>query len=143
MSIFFRGVLGHDLINTYRGFYEVPNLIGSYNLPVTATDMRNPDTGTLLNNSSGIMSSYHVEDASFVALDNFSIGYNFELGENSGFREVRLYVAGNNLFYLTGYKGVDPNPRYADGGNPLIPGVDRRNTWFRTRSLSFGVEIGL
>lgn len=143
MNIFFRSVIGHDLINTYRAFYEVPNMIGSYNLPVTANDMRNPDTGTLLNNSSGIFSSYHVEDASFIALDNFSIGYNFELGEKSGFRDIRLYVAGNNLFYITGYSGVDPNPRYADGGNPLIPGVDRRNTWFRTRSLSFGVEIGL
>ena len=143
MSIFFRGVFGHDLINTYRGFYEVPNMIGSYNLPRTATDMRNESTGTLLNNSSGVLSSYHVENASFVSLDNMSIGYNFNLPETSGFRNIRVYVAGNNLFYLTGYQGVDPNPRYSDGGNPLIPGVDRRNTWFRTRSVSFGVKVGL
>jgi iron complex outermembrane receptor protein len=143
MSIFFNGVFGHDLINTYRGFYEVPNMIGSYNLPRTATDMRNESTGTLLNNSSGVLSSYHVENASFVSLDNMSIGYNFNLPETSGFRNIRVYVAGNNLFYLTGYQGVDPNPRYSDGGNPLIPGVDRRNTWFRTRSVSFGVKVGL
>ena len=143
MSIFFRGVIGHDLINTYRAFYEVPNMIGSYNLPKTATDMRNASTGTLLNNSSGVLSSYHVEDASFVSLDNMSIGYNFKLSETSGFRNIRVYIAGNNLFYLTGYQGVDPNPRYSDGGNPLIPGVDRRNTWFRTRSVSFGIKVGL
>ncbi len=150
MSIFFRGVFGHDLINTYRGFYEVPNMIGSYNLPKTAADMRNASTGTLLNNSSGVLSSYHVENASFVSLDNMSIGYNFKLPEKSGLRNLRVYVAGNNLFYVTGYKGVDPNPRYADRGsdglgtpNPLIPGIDRRNTWFRTRSVSFGVKVGL
>ncbi|UCG26940.1 MAG: SusC/RagA family TonB-linked outer membrane protein, partial [Bacteroidales bacterium] len=33
LNIFFRGVLGHDINNTYRAFYEVPNMIGSYNLP--------------------------------------------------------------------------------------------------------------
>lgn len=142
LNIFFRSVLGHDLNNTYRAFYEVPNMIGSYNLPRTATDMRNATTGTLLNNSSGVLSSYHIEDASFLALDNLSLGYNFKLSESSGIRKARVYVAGNNLFYITGYKGVDPNPRYSDGGNPLIPGIDRRNTWFRTRSVSFGVSLG-
>jgi len=146
LNIFFRGVFGHDLINSYRAFYEVPQMIGSYNLPKTATDMRN-SAGLLLNNSSGILSSYHVENASFVSLDNLSLGYNFNMPKSGTINKIRLYVAGNNLFYITKYKGVDPNPRYGDNGdsmdnlNPLIPGVDRRNTWFRTRSVSFGVNI--
>ena len=142
LNIFFRSVLGHDLNNTYRAFYEVPKMIGSYNLPKTAADMRNPTTGTLLNNSSGVLSSYHIEDASFIELDNLSLGYTFKLHENSGFKKIRVYLAGNRLFYITKYKGVDPEPRYADGGNPLIPGIDRRNTWFRTRAVSFGVNLG-
>ena len=149
LNIFFRGVIGHDLINTYRAFYEVPNMIGSYNLPVTATDMRNETSNTLLNNSSGVFSDYHVEDASFVSLDNVSLGYTFDLPESSGFRNIRIYMSGNNLCYITGYSGVDPNPRYVDNArdqgtydNPLVPGVDRRNTWARTRSVSFGVNIG-
>jgi iron complex outermembrane receptor protein len=150
LNIFFRGVLGHDLNNTYRAFYEVPDMIGSYNLPRTATDLRNATTGVLLNSSSGVLSSYHIEDASFVSLDNLSLGYNFNLTGDWGFRNVRLYLAGNNLFFITGYKGVDPNPRYEDRGSdpnpddigdPLIPGIDRRNTWFRTRSVSFGVNL--
>ena len=142
LNIFFRGVFGHDLNNTFRAFYEVPNMIGSYNLPKTAADMRNPETGVLLNNSSGILSSYHIENASFFSLDNISLGYTFKMKQDAGFRKIRLYLAGNNLFYITGYQGVDPNPRYADHGNPLIPGIDRRNTWFRTRSFSFGINLG-
>ena len=154
-NIFFRGVFGHDLINTFRAFYEVPNMIGSYNLPKTATDMRNETSGTLLNNSSGVLSDYHVENASFVSLDNLSLGYNFNLPESSGFRKIRVYFAGNNLFYITAYKGADPNPRYIDRGpyyasggyypcspDPLVPGIDRRNTWFRTRSVSLGITLG-
>ena len=144
LNIFFRGVFGHDLINSYRGFYEVPQMIKSYNLPKTAKDLKNPVTGTYLNNSSGVLSSYHVEAADFVTLDNLSLGYNFNVPRSSGFSKIRVYLAGNNLFYITGYKGVDPNPRYGDiedGNNPLVPGVDRRNTWFRTRSVTFGANI--
>ncbi len=149
MNIFFRVVFGHDLINIYRCLYEAPNMIGSYNLPITATDMRNSTTGALLNNFSSIFSDYHVENASFVSLDNLSLGYNFNLPESSGFRKIRVYLAGNNLFYITAYKGADPNPRYVDNArymgtynNPLVPGIDRRNTWFRTRSVSLGITLG-
>jgi iron complex outermembrane receptor protein len=119
-------------------------MITSYNLPVTAKDMRNSTTGTLLNNSSGVLSSYHVENADFVSLDNASIGYNLKMAQGGMFNKIRIYVAGNNLFYITGYKGVDPNPRYGDiedDNNPLVPGVDRRNTWFRTRSFSLGANL--
>lgn len=152
VNISFRGVFGHDLINTYRVFYEVPNKIRSYNLPKTAADMKNPTTGTLLNSFSGVFSDYHVEDASFVSLDNLSLGYSFNLPESSGFRNIRVYLAGNNLLYITAYKGADPNPRYADrcdyiayagySPNPLMPGIDRRNTWLRTRSVSLGMSLG-
>ncbi len=142
LNIFFRSVLGHDLNNTYRAFYEAPQMIGSYNLPATSADLRNSETGTLLNNSSGVLSSYHIEDASFFALDNMTIAYNFDMSGSSAFRNIRVFVAGNNLFFITGYQGVDPSVRYDDGGNVLIPGIDRRNTWFRTRSYSLGVSLG-
>ena len=142
LNIFFRSVLGHDLNNTYRGFYEAPMMIGSYNLPATAADVRNEETGTLLNNSSGVLSSYHIEDASFFALDNLTLAYNFDMGGSNAFRNIRVFLSGNNLFVLTGYQGVDPSVRYDDGGNVLIPGIDRRNTWFRTRSVSLGVNLG-
>jgi iron complex outermembrane receptor protein len=151
-SVFFRGVFGHSLINSFRAFYEVPNVIGSYNLPKSATDMRNASTGVLLNNSSGVFNSSHVEKADFVALDNMSLGYTFNLPKSGAFSKIRVYAAGNNLFYLTKYKGVDPNPRYGDDSetqstegsfraNPLAPGIDRRAFWSRTRTVTFGANF--
>ena len=142
LNLTFRSVLGHDLNNTYRAFYEVPLLIGSYNLPRTARDQKNDETETYVNNSSGVLDSRHIEDASFISLDNASLGYTFDMSSSSAFNNIRVYLAGNNLFFITGYKGVDPNPRYSDGGNVLIPGIDRRNTWFRTRSVSLGINLG-
>ena len=146
LNVFFRGVFGHDLINSFRSFYEVPAYITSYNLPKTAADMRSAD-GTLLAVTSGTLSSKYVENADFVALDNMALGYTFNLPSSSGFNKIRLYLAGNNLFYITGYTGVDPTPRYVDSeylgthNSPLVPGIDRRDTWFRTRSVTFGANI--
>ena len=107
--------------------------------------MRNAANHALMNISGGYLFSLHVENASFISLDNLSFGYNFRLPESSRFSKIRLYFAGNNLFYITRYKGSDPNPRYGDSEfsayNPLIPGVDRRNTWPRTRSVTFGADF--
>jgi hypothetical protein len=148
MNVFFRGVFGHDLINSFRGFYEVPMMTTSYNVPKTTADMRNKQTGALMVASQGILSSWHVENASFFCLDNMSLGYNFKLPASLHISKIRLYLAGNRLFYITKYKGVDPEPRYVDSAtdmgtynSPLVPGVDRRDTWFRTRSVTFGANI--
>ncbi len=145
LTVTFRSVLGHNLNNKYRAFYEAPNMMGSYNLPVGAAEVRNSGTGTLLNTSASVYSSYHVENASFLALDYASLGYNFKLGADSGIKNIRVFVAGNNLFYLTDYSGSDPQPRYefpGDPPNPLAPGQDTRDTWFRARSVSLGVNLG-
>jgi TonB-dependent starch-binding outer membrane protein SusC len=147
LDIFFRGVFGHDLLNSYRAFYEVPAYITAYNLPKTAADMRSAD-GKLLINTSGVVTNIDIENASFISLDNISLGYNFSLPESSQFSKIRMYIGSNNLFYITRYKGSDPNPRYFDSdinlgnyNNPLIPGTDRRNTWPRTRSVTFGANV--
>ena len=141
-NIFFRGVFGHDLVNTFRAFYEAPGAITSYNiLASTADNVANQ-------RSQAKFSSLHVESADFVKLDNASIGYRFDLPTGNAFRSVRAYVSGQNLFTITGYSGVDPEPRLFDTGddgfqnNPLAPGIDRRNTYFRTRSVQIGVELG-
>jgi iron complex outermembrane receptor protein len=147
LNVFFRGVFGHDLVNSFRAFYEVPAYITSYNLPKTAADIRSAD-GKLLAVTSGTLSSKYVEKADFVSLDNLALGYNFTIPRSSGFSKIRLYLAGNNLFFITNYTGVDPSPRYVDNApdmgtynSPLVPGVDRRDTWFRTRSVTLGANI--
>jgi TonB-linked SusC/RagA family outer membrane protein len=150
-NIFFRGSFGHDLFNSYRGFYEVPQLVTAYNVYNTAGDIRSPG-GVLLSTNSGKASSLHVEKASFLKLDNLNIGYNFKMPSGGAFSKIRIFLAGNNLFTITSYKGVDPEVRWTDQeiglgdatqlGGILSPGLDRRNTWFTTRSVSLGVNLG-
>jgi iron complex outermembrane receptor protein len=56
-------------------------------------------------------------------------------------KRVQVYAAANNLFTLTGYTGVDPEVRFNDNGDGLVPGVDRRNTYLSTRTFSLGANF--
>jgi iron complex outermembrane receptor protein len=146
-TIFFRGSFGHDLFNSYRGFYEntEPTTVINYN--VVNTEHFDPALKKATANS------IHVEDASFVKLDNMSIGYNFPM-QGKAVNRIRLYVAGQNLFVITDYTGVDPEVRYVDTNDvdpqgffpgppdPLAPGIERRGTYYTTRTFTFGVNLG-
>ena len=146
VNLLFRGAFGHSLVNTYRAFYETtPDIV--------AANYISTDKGTA-GVKSASYNSTHVEDATFVKLDNASIGYNFK--KFGSFRNARIYIAGQNLLTFTGYTGVDPEPVLSDGGgadngsresrfdlrDPLAPGVDRRNNYFSTRTITFGVNLG-
>lgn len=137
-NVFLRGVLGHDLLNTFRAFYEAPSTIAQYNILASSSDVAGLTDQPQLN-------SFHVEDADFLRLDNMTVGYTLPASSlPGGFRNIRLFATGQNLFTITGYKGVDPEPRLVDtnDGNPLAPGLDRRNTWFLARAFSFGLNVG-
>ncbi len=147
LNLFFRGAFGHDLINSYRGFYEnlESTTVGNWN--VVKTKYFNPDIEKAQFNDT------HVEDASFLKLDNATLGYNFPV-KTSGIRNIRAFISGQNLFVITGYTGVDPEVRYFDlndgdnGGrpgspDPLSPGIERRSTYFTTRIITVGINIGL
>ena len=140
-NFFFRGSIGHDLINTYRAFYENPNVATSYN--IVNTKYFNPNL-----KGGQVFSSLFVEKGSFVKLDNVTLGYNFRVGGTKLVRSLRAYLTGQNLFTITSYTGVDPEVRYLDPAsgttpnNVLAPGVDRRETWVYTRSFTLGVNIG-
>lgn len=143
LNVFLRGAFGHDLINTYRAFYENPTVSSVYN--VVKTKYYNPKV-----NDAQLFSSLFVEKASFVKLDNATIGYTWSLKKDGapggGFRNLRLYVTGYNLFVITGYTGADPEVRYQDQSttppNILAPGIDRRENWVLTRSFTLGANVG-
>jgi TonB-dependent starch-binding outer membrane protein SusC len=140
LNFFLRGVFGHNLYNSYRGFYENrDNASNTWNSVVTDK--------TPVVTSTPTFSSLYVEDASFIRLDNASIGYNLS-NTGKAFSRVRIYAAVQNLFTITNYTGIDPEVRYTDSeigdrfNSSLAPGLERRNTYFTTRSFTFGVNLG-
>ncbi|PHI21930.1 SusC/RagA family TonB-linked outer membrane protein [Lewinellaceae bacterium SD302] len=149
-SFFIRGDFGHDLANMNNNFYGLQNNLNAR--PVDNVVVTDEFVGLEIQDQA-IFSDLYVEDASFLVLDNAQLGFNINLPESSPFRSIRPYIAGQNLFYITGYSGFDPNVRYNDNGpgngtdttngNPLVQGIDRRTTYWRTRTFTFGVSVGL
>ncbi len=134
LNFFFRGVYGHDLVNLHRTMFEQISRISTYNL--IKTKYFQPEyKGPVAYNS------HYVENASFIKLDNLSLGYNFKLPPQSVISQVRLYLTGQNLFYITNYSGVDPEPRYSYGGNVLAPGIEPLNSWVTTRPITLGINL--
>jgi iron complex outermembrane receptor protein len=72
-------------------------------------------------------SDYYVEDASFLKLDNITLGYNFEKIQK--FR-LKAYVTAQNVFTLSGYSGVEPE---------IFSGVDN-NLYPRSTTIVLGIN---
>lgn len=80
-----------------------------------------------------------LENGSYVRIRNIELGYSFPkktLG-NTGISNARVYISGQNLLTLTGYKGMDPD---VQGNGILQRGFDNGN-WPPNRVLSAGVQF--
>jgi iron complex outermembrane receptor protein len=106
LNFFLRGSFGHDIVNTYRAFFEnsTPTVVASYN--VVKTKYYNPEL-----KAGQTFSSLFVENGTFVKLDNATLGYSIDLGNQATIKGVRFYINGQNLFVITSYTGVDPEVR--------------------------------
>lgn len=79
--------------------------------------------------------SWYVEDGSYLRLQNISIGYNLPLSWfNNKVSRARIYASTNNVFTITGYKGLDPG---VGGAVDTNFGIDIGN-YPVTRSFMFG-----
>ncbi|MCF8335503.1 MAG: SusC/RagA family TonB-linked outer membrane protein, partial [Bacteroidales bacterium] len=89
-------------------------------------------------NGSQVPSSYFVEDASFLRMENLRLSYDLgNLLEGANFRNIRIYGQATNLFTITDYSGLDPEVN--TGG--VNRGVDR-GAWPTPRQFMFGVNFG-
>ena len=85
-------------------------------------------------------SSFYVEDGSYLRLQNITLGYtlpNATLNKLS-MTKLRLYVAVNNVFTISGYDGLDPA---VGGAADTTFGVDVGN-YPVTRQFTFGLNLG-
>jgi iron complex outermembrane receptor protein len=145
-GFFIEGVFGHQLANMFSLFYTAPKQISSYNVLKDAFDLKDLKDDPR-------WSSYYIENADYVRINNASIGYTVPASalEGGPIRRLRLYVSANNLATFTGYSGLNPQVRYVDynqgqseqgnSGGSLAPGIERRIEWFTARSFSFGVNM--
>ncbi|WP_309560894.1 SusC/RagA family TonB-linked outer membrane protein [Christiangramia sp. SM2212] len=134
-SLFFAGQYGFYVYNnTANALFTAGNLNTGRNVTedvLTSGESRlnAPDVSTRF-----------LEKGDFLRLQNASLGYTFDLGENSFLDNLRLYVNGQNLLLFTDYSGLDPEVSTSTALNGIpTAGID--NTAYpRPRTYTFGIN---
>ena len=110
---------GNSTSNNYGGKGFITNLYNGFQ-----------DTGfTLLNTSEQMASDYFLENASFLKMDNITLGYSFQnlfAAKLSG----RISASVQNVFTISKYSGLDPECGAIDS-----------NIWPRPRTYTIGLNL--
>lgn len=146
LSVFFQGVQGNDVFNATRvemlGMSDVKNQFvevkNRWRQPGDETNVPRAVFGSVANSR---ISTRFVENGSYLRAKAVTVSYNFptELLSRVKMTSARVYVTGENLFTITGYKGFDPEVN-AFGSSNTVLGVDY-GTYPQTRNLIVGLNI--
>lgn len=128
LSFTFRSSIGGKVLNTYRLYYENWSAIGVRNIVKSQLD--NPKF-----TADATYSSKYLENATFVKLDNITLGYNFNL-DFKYISKLSVYGSAQNVLMITGYKGLDPEVSLSG----LTPGIEYRSYYPRTTSVTLGLN---
>ena len=178
LALLFNGVAGVDLYNGVAPYAQYPFADGNTTAKVFGASFLGdngltdqPRLGVLTpaaggnpatfaadpNRNYSNVSSYFVENGSYVKLKNVQLGYNFSNGvlQAARIKNARLYVMANNLFAITSYQGIDPeigggtSGNFSNlGGSPTAPyssvttrGIDAPLQYPHVRIYSLGVDL--
>ncbi|WP_232424831.1 SusC/RagA family TonB-linked outer membrane protein [Algoriphagus resistens] len=154
-SFTLQGVQGFEVLNLARRYYG--NYAGSYNVLRSASNGwksetdRGDGTSPMIDrnfnayagsNVVNNVTSQFVEDGSFLRIRNITIGYTFPatILERIKVSNARLNFTVQNAYTFTKYEGFNPEVS-AQGGNPLVPGVDAGG-YPLARTYMLGLTIG-
>jgi len=132
--------VGNDLIRNYE---RTENKLNRLNYVLdrwtgegTSNSVPRVTTGASSNN---LFSSYFVEDASFLRIQNIQLGYSLpkKVIETLGISKFRLYGSVNNVYTFSKYRGFDAT---ANTGDPIAGGID--SGFYPTpRIFSLGLNV--
>jgi TonB-dependent starch-binding outer membrane protein SusC len=157
LTALFQGLQGVDVYNGNKYYSEY--FYGDYN---STTDIFNASyfngngltnqprvgatsaTGNFTrdpNSNYGRISSYFVEDGSFLKLRNLQIGYNIpnDLLKKWSIEGAKIYLQGQNVMTLTKYSGLDPEVLGRNG--TTARGIDTIFSYPRSMLLSMGINL--
>ena len=133
-SLNFHGTKGNDIYNGTRN-----NQAYLSNLPGRNVFEEAVSSG-VSRAQAKVYSSRFIEDGSFLRLDNLTLGYNFNI-RKTFLSNARAYVSAQNLFVITGYKGLDPEVNSEISSTGTAPlGIDYLS-YPKARTFSLGINV--
>ncbi|MDI1256965.1 MAG: TonB-dependent receptor [Flavobacterium sp.] len=143
MSLFFQGHGGNKIYNgTYNSLMiggltnHSTDMLNFWSPDNTDTNIPRPDQ--LETNQNARPSDRFIQNGDYLRLQSAELGYSLPFKNNKFIERARVYVSGQNLFTLTGYKGYDPDFNYNDG--TFSRGYEY-GSYPNPRTFIFGVEL--
>lgn len=164
LSVSVQGVKGGEILNLSRRFFE--NVEGSQNQLARVLDRwrspANPGNGTVprangrTTGNNNAVSSRWVEDASYLRINNISLGYQIPTAMMQRLRvqQARVYLSVQNAYTWTKYLNYNPEVSNYEAstpvtnntgttviGSPLTGGVDY-GAYPLARTYTIGINLG-
>ncbi|MDF2431388.1 MAG: TonB-dependent starch-binding outer membrane protein SusC [Mucilaginibacter sp.] len=133
LTIFLRGQYGSKGFNETAMDYSSLQKLGTYAVLANAQ--------SLGITSSSEPSNYWLQSTSFLKIQNATLGYSVGVKNSRYIDKLHLYIAGNNLYTFTSYKGLDPELNTVAALNNSSAGIDTRTLYPRSRQISFGINL--
>jgi TonB-linked SusC/RagA family outer membrane protein len=108
------GTFGNDIFDVQKEFYVFRNFSTNVRKDLLTDSWTPQNTNAkypqldVNDNFSHAISSYYVENGSYVRLRVVQLGYTLPPATISWMPSARIYVQAENLFTITGYPGLDP-----------------------------------
>ena len=148
LNLFFNGAFGVDRLNLAR--FTMASMVGdsrfitlreayTENFDKVGQSAMYPGLKVTGNNYQAVSTKW-VEDASYVRLENISLSYNLPK-KVAKFADIRFTLSCQNLFTITGYKGMDPvGTTFSNSNVDVDAGIDM-GAYPTPRTFTFGVRM--
>jgi TonB-dependent starch-binding outer membrane protein SusC len=151
LSTTFFGSFGNDIFDVQKEFYVFRNFSTNVRRDLLdnswtpeKTDAKYPRLD-INDNYSHAISSFYVEDGSYIRMRNVQLGYTVPQSLSRWVSAARIYVQAENLFTITDYEGLDPALPAAQVFGPAgdirdqYRGIDR-GSYPSNKTFSVGVS---
>ena len=148
-SISLQGVVGNEVLHLGRRFYtqgegnqnQLKEMMGRWQSEANPGSGWIPRANSQPTGQNNAISSRWVEDASFLRVNNLTVGYTLPeaFTKKCSIQRARVYVSTQNLLTITSYSGYNPETSFKED-NVTAPGTDY-GMYPLYRTCTFGINV--
>lgn len=148
-SIVLQGVHGNEVLHLGKRFYtqlegnqnQMKEVLNRWQSEANPGDGWTPRANSLTTGQNNVVSSRWIEDASFVRINNLTLGYTLpqSITKKCSMQYARVYLSAQNLATFTGYSGFNPETSHKED-NVTAPGTDY-GMYPLARTITLGVNV--
>lgn len=148
-SVVLQGVHGNEVLHLGKRFYtqlegnqnQMKDVLNRWQSEANPGDGWTPRANSLTTGQNNVVSSRWVEDASFVRINNLTLGYTLpgSFTQKCNMQYARVYFSVQNLATFTSYSGFNPETSFKED-NVTAPGTDY-GMYPLARTITLGVNV--